>query len=43
MTKLNNSVPVEFDGYMRVSVDIKVFLRVKKQLETFNDLTRDNL
>ncbi|KAL5545240.1 hypothetical protein UlMin_009024 [Ulmus minor] len=43
MTKLNNGDPVEFDGYMRVSVDIKVFLRVKKQLETFNDLTRDNL
>ncbi|KAL5581683.1 hypothetical protein UlMin_014125 [Ulmus minor] len=41
MTKLNNGVPVEFDGYMRVSVDTEVFLRGKKQLETFNDLTRD--
>lgn len=40
-TKLNNGVPVEFDGYMRVSVDTEVFLRGKKQLETFNDLTND--
>ncbi|KAA8524898.1 hypothetical protein F0562_011321 [Nyssa sinensis] len=40
-TKLNNGVPVEFDGYMRVSVDTEVFLRGKKQIETFNDLTRD--
>ncbi|KGN46617.1 uncharacterized protein LOC101217823 isoform X2 [Cucumis sativus] len=38
---LNNGVPVEFDGYMRVSVDTEVFLRGKKQLETFNDLTND--
>ncbi|KAG6570966.1 hypothetical protein SDJN03_29881, partial [Cucurbita argyrosperma subsp. sororia] len=38
---LNNGVPVEFDGYMRVSVDTEVFLRGKKQLETFNDLTSD--
>ncbi|KAK3017268.1 hypothetical protein RJ639_007380 [Escallonia herrerae] len=40
-TKLNNGVPVEFDGYMRASVDTEVFLRGKKQMETFNDLTRD--
>uniref|UniRef100_A0A5B7AIM8 O-fucosyltransferase family protein n=1 Tax=Davidia involucrata TaxID=16924 RepID=A0A5B7AIM8_DAVIN len=40
-TKLNNGVPVEFDDYMRVSVDTEVFLRGKKQIETFNDLTRD--
>jgi hypothetical protein len=41
MTKLNNGNPVEFDGYMRVSVDTEVFLRGKKQIETFNDLTND--
>ncbi|GLT94234.1 hypothetical protein SLE2022_119860 [Rubroshorea leprosula] len=40
-TKLNNGIPVEFDGYMRVSVDTEVFLRGKKQIETFNDLTND--
>ncbi|KAJ4973883.1 hypothetical protein NE237_007057 [Protea cynaroides] len=39
--KLNNGVPVEFDGYMRVAVDTEVFLRGKKQIETFNDLTSD--
>ncbi|XP_042496702.1 uncharacterized protein LOC122075652 [Macadamia integrifolia] len=39
--KLNNGVPVEFDGYMRVSVDTEVFLRGKTQIETFNDLTGD--
>ncbi|WOH03101.1 hypothetical protein DCAR_0522493 [Daucus carota subsp. sativus] len=39
--KLNNGVPVEFDGYMRASVDTEVFLRGKRQIETFNDLTRD--
>ncbi|KAG9448525.1 hypothetical protein H6P81_008490 [Aristolochia fimbriata] len=39
--KLNNGVPVEFDGYMRVEVDTEVFLRGKKQIETFNDLTSD--
>ncbi|KAK1267929.1 hypothetical protein QJS04_geneDACA006733 [Acorus gramineus] len=38
---LNNGNPVEFDGYMRVEVDTEVFLRGKKQLETFNDLTSD--
>ncbi|XP_073012018.1 uncharacterized protein [Typha latifolia] len=38
---LNNGVPVEFDGYMRGEVDTEVFLRGKKQLETFNDLTGD--
>ncbi|KAH7576595.1 hypothetical protein ACOSP7_002956 [Xanthoceras sorbifolium] len=40
-TKLNKGAPVEFDGYMRVSVDTEVFLRGKKQIETFNDLTND--
>lgn len=40
-TKLNNEAPVQFDGYMRISVDTEVFLRGKKQIETFNDLTRD--
>ncbi|XAR55235.1 hypothetical protein NMG60_11035253 [Bertholletia excelsa] len=40
-TKLNNGVSVEFDQYMRISVDTEVFLRGKKQLETFNDLTKD--
>lgn len=39
--KLHNGSPVEFDGYMRVSVDTEVFLRGKKQVETFNDLTKD--
>lgn len=33
--------PVQFDGYMRISVDTEVFLRGKKQIETFNDLTND--
>ncbi|KAE8075489.1 hypothetical protein FH972_014204 [Carpinus fangiana] len=41
MKKLNNGNSVEFDGYMRVSVDTEVFLRGKKQIETFNDLTND--
>lgn len=39
-SKINGS-PVDFDGYMRISVDTEVFLRGKKQLETFNDLTND--
>lgn len=39
--KLNGGIPVEFDGYMRVEVDTEVFLRGKKQIETFNDLTND--
>ncbi|WOL05806.1 hypothetical protein Cni_G14537 [Canna indica] len=39
--ELNGGNPVEFDGYMRVEVDTEVFLRGKKQLETFNDLTSD--
>ncbi|KAG1359622.1 hypothetical protein COCNU_08G010680 [Cocos nucifera] len=38
---LNNGIPVEFDGYMRVEIDTEVFLRGKKQIETFNDLTSD--
>ncbi|GAA0154010.1 hypothetical protein LIER_12113 [Lithospermum erythrorhizon] len=41
MAKLSNGAPVEFDGYMKVSVDTEVFLRGKKQIETFNDLTKD--
>ncbi|XP_020079722.1 uncharacterized protein LOC109703507 [Ananas comosus] len=41
MKNLNNGVPVEFDGYMRMEVDTEVFLRGKKQIETFNDLTSD--
>lgn len=40
-TKLNKGAAVEFDGYMRASVDTEVFLRGKKQIETFNDLTND--
>ncbi|KAK4758910.1 hypothetical protein SAY87_020211 [Trapa incisa] len=39
--KLNKGNPVEFDGYMRVLIDTEVFLRGKKQIETFNDLTND--
>ncbi|KAL8511357.1 hypothetical protein ACS0TY_017957 [Phlomoides rotata] len=39
--KLNNGNAVEFDGYMRTSVDSEVFIRGKKQIETFNDLTKD--
>lgn len=39
--KLSKGNPVEFDGYMRASVDTEVFLRGKKQIETFNDLTSD--
>ncbi|KAH1129171.1 hypothetical protein J1N35_000549 [Gossypium stocksii] len=39
--KLNNGAPVEFDDYMRASVDAELFLRGKKQIETFNDLTND--
>lgn len=39
--QLNNGIPVDFDGYMRVEVDTEVFLRGKKQIETFNDLTSD--
>ncbi|CAN4096278.1 unnamed protein product [Withania somnifera] len=33
-------IPVEFDGYIRILVDTGVFLRGKKQIETFNDLTK---
>lgn len=39
--ELSNGNTVEFDGYMRVAVDTEVFLRGKRRLETFNDLTRD--
>ncbi|CAA0837061.1 Unknown protein [Striga hermonthica] len=41
MTRLNNGNAVEFDGYMRTLVNSEVFLKGKKQVETFNDLTRD--
>lgn len=41
MKKLNNGNAAEFDGYMRISVDTEVFVRGKKQIETFNDLTKD--
>ncbi|KAF3777488.1 hypothetical protein EJ110_NYTH45643 [Nymphaea thermarum] len=41
MKAINNGNPIEFDGYMRVEVDTEVFLRGKKQIETFNDLTKD--
>ncbi|KAL7185981.1 hypothetical protein ACSBR2_027853 [Camellia fascicularis] len=40
-TKLTVGCPVEFDGYMKISVDTKVLLRGKRQIETFNDLTGD--
>ncbi|KAK9156374.1 hypothetical protein Sjap_003854 [Stephania japonica] len=39
--KLNKGITVEFDGYMRISVDTEVFLKGKKRIETFNDLTSD--
>ncbi|GJM84706.1 hypothetical protein PR202_ga00399 [Eleusine coracana subsp. coracana] len=39
--ELSNGKLVDFDGYMRVAVDTEVFLRGKRHLETFNDLTRD--
>jgi hypothetical protein len=39
--ELSNGNAVEFDGYMRVAVDTEVFLRGKRKLETFSDLTRD--
>lgn len=41
ITKLTDGVPVEFDGYMKISVDMEVFSRGKKRIETFNDLTKD--
>ncbi|CAA3003781.1 uncharacterized protein LOC111370353 isoform X1 [Olea europaea subsp. europaea] len=41
MTKLGNGNSVEFDGYMRTSVDTEVFLRGKRPIETFNDITKD--
>lgn len=39
--RLNQKVAVEFDAYMKASIDTEVFLRGKKQIETFNDLTKD--
>jgi len=41
ITKLNNGVPVEFDGYMKFLVDTEVFWRGTKRIETFNDLSKD--
>ncbi|KAG6385201.1 hypothetical protein SASPL_154029 [Salvia splendens] len=40
-TSMNNGSAVEFDGFMRQIVDGEVFLKGKKKIETFNDLTRD--
>jgi hypothetical protein len=39
--ELGNGKLVDLDGYMRVAVNTEVFLRGKRHLETFNDLTRD--
>ncbi|KAM7498471.1 hypothetical protein LguiA_022885 [Lonicera macranthoides] len=39
--RLNQKVAVEFDAYMKASIDTEVFLRGKRQIETFNDLTKD--
>ncbi|XP_073023219.1 uncharacterized protein [Primulina eburnea] len=41
MLKLNSGKPVEFDGFMKVSVDSEVLSRGKRHIETFNDLTKD--
>ncbi|EFJ10131.1 hypothetical protein SELMODRAFT_128681 [Selaginella moellendorffii] len=38
---LTRGKPVEFDGYMRDAVDSEMFLRGKKRIETFGDLTSD--
>jgi hypothetical protein len=38
---LRNGNHVEFDWYLRVEVDIEVFYRGKKQIDTFGDLTKD--
>ncbi|EXC34512.1 hypothetical protein L484_019109 [Morus notabilis] len=38
---LNNGIPVEFDGYMRVAVDTEVLYRAKTRVETFYNLTKD--
>ncbi|KZV31366.1 hypothetical protein F511_05470 [Dorcoceras hygrometricum] len=40
-TKLTFGKPVEFDGFMKISVDSEVLLRGKRHIETFNDLTKD--
>lgn len=40
-SKLNNGKPVEFDGFMKISVDSEVLSRGKRHIETFNDLTKD--
>ncbi|KAL5981927.1 hypothetical protein ACLOJK_015994 [Asimina triloba] len=39
--KLNNGIPVEFDGYMRAEVDNELFLRGKMQVEIFVNPTND--
>ncbi|XP_051152183.1 uncharacterized protein LOC127266103 [Andrographis paniculata] len=41
MRKLNQGDAVEFDSYMKASVDMEVFLRSKMSIQTFNDLTGD--
>ncbi|KAL2512602.1 calcium ion binding [Abeliophyllum distichum] len=38
-TILNGGHPVDFDGYMRVEVDIEVLYRAKTRVETFYNLT----
>ncbi|KAJ7234006.1 hypothetical protein O6H91_17G045000 [Diphasiastrum complanatum] len=40
-TALANGQPVEFDGNMRAEVDSEVFMRGKKHVETFGELTFD--
>lgn len=41
MSLLNNGKLVEFDGYMRVVVDIEVFIRGKICVEMFNNFIMD--
>ncbi|KAJ7566559.1 hypothetical protein O6H91_02G108600 [Diphasiastrum complanatum] len=40
-TALTNGQPVEFDGHMRAEVDSEMFMRGKKHIETFGQLTSD--
>lgn len=41
MSKLSYGKPVEFDNFMKISVDSEVLWRGKRHIETFNDLTKD--
>lgn len=41
MSKFSYGKPVEFDNFMKISVDSEVFSRGKRHIETFNDLTKD--